>query len=228
MRWSTLGAVCGAMVAAGSAVASPVIQLDVNAIKIQVQNSAGQNSAFGGLSHTGSVNFSLDAANTILAGVFIQNVAGGPFSNAGFSGSISNFVGTINLNNGLVTGGSLAVFVNGNTDSYTCNIVPNIGHVSTYVGGGFKIEGLTFQGMFSDSQFGNVNVGPWFSSQGGGGLPGSFIQFNFDPNASGGGFADLDIFVDTPTLVPVPPAAWTGMATLAGLGTVTAVRRRRR
>src|SRR5262249_12173603 len=106
-----LGAVCGVLLAAGSAAASPTLQLDVNAIGIQVRNGAGANSAFGGVSHTGSVNFSL-ASSTVLAGVFIQSLVGGPFVNAGFSGTISNFVGAINLNNGHVTGGSLAVFVN--------------------------------------------------------------------------------------------------------------------
>lgn len=206
---------------AASASAAPVLQLDVNTIRIQTQNAAGQNTAFGGLSHTGSVNFSM-GANTILNGVFIQAVQGGGFSNANFVGSLSNFVGTINLNNGQVTGGSLAVHINGNTDSYTCQIVPNVGAVSTFVGGGFKVEGLTFQGAFSDPLFGNVNVAAWAGAN----LLGSFLQFNFDPNASGGGFADMDIFVDS-SVIPLPPAAWMGLATLAGIAGVGYLRRRR-
>jgi hypothetical protein len=203
----------------GSAAAAPTIQLDVNSIKIQIQNGAGANSAFGGLNHTGSINFSL-AASTVLAGVFIQSVPNGSFSNAGFSGTISNFTGVINLNAGHVTGGNLACFINGGTDSYLCDIVPNFGQVSTFVGGGFKVEGLTFHGHFSDSLFGNVNVSPWAGAN----LPGSFLQFNFDPNASGAGFADMDIFADA-QVVPLPGGAWTGLIGMAGV--FAACRRRR-
>jgi hypothetical protein len=217
MRFGLCSAIVGAL--AGAAVATPTLQLDLNAIRIQVQNGAGANSAFGGLSHTGSVNFSFQASTTVLNGVFIQSVVNGPFNNANFSGSLSNFTGAINLVNGQVTGGHLGVFVNAGSDSYVCDIVPHSGAVSNYVGGGFKIEGLSFHGAFSDSLFGNVNVAPWAS----GNLPGSFLQFNFDPNASGAGFADMDMFVD---VAPLPPAAWAGLGTLAGLLAFRVVRRR--
>jgi hypothetical protein len=214
-------AVAAVVSAAGVASATPTLQLDVNTIHIQCQNGQGQNSAFGGLSHTGSVNFSFQANTTVLNGVFLQTVVNGPFQNQNFNGSLSNFTGQITLSNGLVTGGHLGVFVNAGSDSYQCDVVPNVGHVSTYVGGGFKIEGLTFHGAFSDSQFGNVNVSAFTGTN----LPGSFLQFNFDPNASGAGFADMDMFVDS--VVPLPPAAWAGLGTLAGLMAIQAVRRRR-
>lgn len=218
MRTLMIG-ISGVVAVAAPAVASPTLQLDVNSIAIQVRDSGGANSGFGGLSHTGSINFSMDAS-TLLNGVFVQSVVNGPFNNAGFSGSLSNVTGQINLVNGQVTGGSIGVYVNGNTDSYTCSIVPNSGSVATYVGGGFKVEGLTFQGAFSDSLFGNVDVSQWFGAS----LPGSFLEFNFDPNASGAGFADMDMFVD---VVPLPPAAWAGMATLAGIMGMSYIRRKR-
>jgi hypothetical protein len=199
---------------AGTAIASPTLQLDVQQIHIQVQNNQGVNSAFGGLSHTGSIQFSFQSAVTFLGGVLINGV------NAGFSGTLSNFVGSVNLNNGHVTGGSLAVQVNGGSDSYTCDIVPNVGAVGNFIGGGFQIQGLTFNGHFSDNLFGNVDVSPW----GGNNLPGSFLQFNFDPNANGSGTADMDMFVD---VVPMPPLTWTSAATLAGIMAVGYVRRRR-
>lgn len=207
-KWGVLGL----LVAAGSAVASPTLQFDVNTIRIQTQNAQGQNSAFGGLMHTGSVVFSFQANATALIGVYIDN------ANAGFNGSLSNFTGVVNLVSGHVTGGSLSVAVNGGTDSYTCDIVPNLGQVSTYVGGGFKIDGLTYNGQFSDNLFGNVDVSPFA----GGNLPGSFLQFNFDPNASGAGFADMDLFVQA---VPLPAAAWCG---LVGMGMLAAGRRIRK
>jgi hypothetical protein len=202
--------------------AAPTLQFDVNSIGVQVTGAGGANSSFGGLSHTGAINFSLQAS-TRLEGVFMQSVASGPFVNQGFSGSISNFTGTVNLNGGIVTGGNIALSVNGNSDTYTALIVPNVGRVKTYVGGGFTVQGLTFQGSFTDNAFGNVNVAPWFAANGG--LFGSFLQFNFDPSPTGAGSADMDIFVDA---VPLPPAAWAGLSTLAGIATVQWARRRRR
>ncbi len=214
-----------AVVASAGAVASatPVLQFDVNQFNAQARNSSNVNSPFGGLTHTGSVAFSFAAGVSVLNGIFIQSTPGGPFNNANFSGfSLTNFTGSITLNNGQVTGGSLTLTIN-NGDNYTCNITPNSGAVSTFVGGGFKIEALTRQGFFNDNQFGNVNVASWFNAQGGNGLPGSLLQFNFNPNASGAATSDMDLFVD---VAPLPPAVWAGMATLAGAVVVRRFRRR--
>jgi len=217
--------VAAAVFAAGSvASATPVLQMDLNSFSTQAKNSSGASSPFGGLSHTGAVNFSLGAG--VLNGLFIQSVANGPFANANFAGfTLSNFAGSVILNNGQVTGGSITVTIN-NNDSYTCNITPGSGAVSTYVGGGYKIEALTKQGFFNDSQFGNVNVNPWFSSQGLSGLFGSFLQFNFNPNANGAASSDMDLFVDASPLVPLPPAAWAGLATMGGAMVIRRIRRR--
>ena len=51
-------------------------------------------------------------------------------------------------------------------------------------------------------------------------------QERLDPNASGAGFADMDIFVDAQA-IPLPPAAWAGLTTMAGLMAFAAIRRRR-
>lgn len=209
---------------AGAASAESVLHLDVNSIRVQVQNGSGANSAFGGLSHTGSINFSFQAGATELLAVQTQINGGAPV-NQNFSGSLTNFTGTVNLVNGQVTGGNLAATVNGD-DSYSASITPNVGSVSNFVGGGFKVEGLTFNGMFTDATFGNVDISPWFNSQSIGGLLGSFLQFNFNPDSSGAAFTDMDIFVNA-QVIPLPPAAWTGVATLAGLMVAGYVRRRR-
>jgi len=214
-----------AVVACAGAVASatPVLQFDVNQFGAQARNAGGTASAFGGLTHTGSVAFSFSSGVTVLNGIFIQTIAGGAFNNANFSGfSLTTFSGSVNLVNGQVTGGSISLGIN-NGDTYTCNITPGSGAVSTFVGGGFKIEALTRSGMFNDAQFGNVNVSPWFNAQNPNGLPGSFLQFNFNPNATGAATSDMDLFVD---VAPLPPAAWAGMATLAGAMVVRRMRRR--
>lgn len=209
------------LAASGVAAALPTLQFDVNSFNAQAFNSSNNPSPFGGLNHTGSVRFTLGSGT--LNGIFIRTVPNGPFNNAGFSGfTMNSFTGQVNLNNGQVTGGSITLTLN-NGDNFTTQITPGSGTVSTFVGGGFKIEGLTRQGAFNDSIFGNVDVSPWFNTQGFGGLPGSFLQFNFNPNANGQASSDMDLFVD---IVPLPPAAWAGMATLAGAMVVRRLRRR--
>lgn len=221
--------ICASAVAvlagAGTASADMVLHMDVNSIRIQVRNAGGAASSFGGLSHTGSIDFSFDMGVTSLLAVQTQNGSATPV-NQNFNGNLTNFSGVINLVNGQVTGGNLAVHVDSN-DTYTADVTPNAGAVSSYIGGGYKVEGLTFNGMFTDSMFGNVDVAPWFASQGNnGGLLGSFLQFNFNPDQSGGSYSDMDIFVSA-QVIPLPPAAMTGIATLAGIMVAGYIRRRR-
>ena len=202
--------------ACGVASAQNVLQLDINGMGVQARDSAGVASAFGGTSHTGSVQLFFVPAITGIAEVALR-VPPGPFLNQNFNGSLTSLVGTINLVNGFVMGGSLNVGVNGagpDPDSYNTLIVPNSGQVKTFVGGGFTIEGLTFNGLFDDASFGNVNVAGF-----GAPLPGSFLQFNFAPAANGAGFADVDVFV-------VAPAPGT-LGLIAGAGLLAARRRRR-
>ncbi|MFN0132415.1 MAG: VPLPA-CTERM sorting domain-containing protein [Phycisphaerales bacterium] len=213
------------LVAGTAASAIPVLQMDLNSFAAQATSNTGNpavNSPFGGTSHTGAVRFS-KGSNGILAGIFVQNVVNGPFTSANFTGNLTAFSGQVNLSNGQVTGGSVTITIN-TGDTYTCNIKPNSGAVSTFVGGGFKIEAITQNGFFSDNQYGNVNVAPWFNNQGATGLGGSFLQFNFNPNAAGLATSDMDLFVDA-NPIPLPAAAWMGMATLGG---IVAVRRFRR
>ena len=170
MRTGALS-VAAAMALAGTVSANPVLQFDVNSFHAQSMSSAGAPTAFGGVSHTGSVNFS--AGNGTLEGVFIQSAPAGPFVNAGLSGfTMSGFTGRIDLVDGMVTGGNLALSLNSG-DTYTAQITPGVGAVSTFIGGGFKIESITHGGLFSDAAFGNVDVSQWFNNQGINGLLGS-------------------------------------------------------
>lgn len=219
-----IGAAVATVLAAGTvASAEMVLHLDINNIRTQATGPGGVNGAFGGLSHTGAVNFSFEAGITQLAGMDIQTDNGAPV-NQNVTGTLANFTGTINLNNGMVTGGSLTATAG--SDAYTAQITPNVGAVSTFVGGGYKIEGLTFNGMFSGGTFAGVDVSPWFNSQTLGGLLGSFLQFNFSPNNDGFAYSDLDLFVNT-QVVPLPPAGWAGLATLGCVMVGGYIRRRR-
>jgi hypothetical protein len=133
------------------------------------------------------------------------------------------FDGQMNLVNGQVAGGSIVIGLN-NNDQYTWNITPNSGAVQVDTAGGWRIWSLARNGLFSDAQFGNVNVAPWFNVQGLNGQPGAFRLFNLNPNAQGSSNPSIDYFVDA---APLPPAAWTGLATLAGAMLVGRLRRRR-
>lgn len=198
--------------AAGSAVsAMPQLQFDVNSFSTQAKNASGSSSPFGGVNHTGAIQFSKGTG--VLAGIFRRNVVGGAAVNQNFSGSMSAFSGVINMVNGQVTGGNLRIDLS-NGDWYTASIVANSGAVSNFVGGGFIVQALTGGGRFKDASFGNVDVSPWFNTQGAAGLPGSFLQFSFRPNSQGCATSDMDIYVD---VVPLPPAAWAGLATLGGM-----------
>jgi len=218
-----LYAAVGTVLAAGSAaLASPILHFDINGITVQATGEGGGASSFGGLAHTGSLQFGFDSSSHI-EGIDIQQTIGGAPQHQNFTGSLTNFTGSVNLVNGHVTGGTFTVTAGG--DTYSADVVPNVGAVSNYVGGGFKLEGLTFNGHFSDNNFGGVDVSPWFNVQNQlMGLVGSFLQFNWNPNPQGFSHADMDIFVD---VVPLPPAAWTGLATLAGIGLTGYIRRRR-
>jgi hypothetical protein len=211
MKRCAVGFALAATLACGTvASAAQTLQMDLNALGVQVTGAGGLGSPFGGLSHTGAVNLNRVVAISSLAAVLIDGI------DQNFTGTLSNMTGVINLNAGNVVGGSLSVTVNG-VDTYTAQIA-NVGYVETFIGGGYTIQGLTFNGLFSSNSFGNVNVTPWA----GGGLPGSFLQFNFNPTANGTGFADIDLFVN---VVPLPSAVYAGMTMLGGMMVVRRLRR---
>lgn len=208
------------LIAGAAATAEPTLQMDVNNVHFQVTDGTA-NSAFGGTSHTGSVLLNFDADFTRLVDIAVRDGISGPGTSLG-AGTLADFDGVIDLVGGSVTGGNLTVTLDSG-DTYTAQI-GNAGGVSNFVGGGYTIDGLTFDGAFSDATFGSADVTDWFAAQGGPmALVGSFLTFAFDPTVGGDGYADMDLFV----VVPLPPAGWAGMATLAGVMGLGYIRRRR-
>ena len=203
LRYFAFAAIVAAIPACFAS-ATSVLQIDVNGLTVDAGG------VFGGKTHTGALNITIDANSTLNA----IKINGG---DVGFAGTITNFMGVINLDNGAVTGGSLFVEVNG-VDTYSALISGAEGAVNSQAGQGFMIDGLTFQGFFSGPTFAGVDVSSWFTSQP---LIGSFLQFAFSPNASG---VDTDTDIDIFILVPLPTGA--GLAATGLLG-LAAIRRRR-
>lgn len=210
--------IAGLALAATSASAQDrMLQMDVNNLGFQARNSLGAPAPFGGLSHTGSMVLQETLPTSTLNDIAIQTGGpGNPFVPQAFTGTLGDVMITINLSNGNVTGGSMMLHVG--SDMYSANIAPG-GSVTTFVGGGFKIDSLTSTGMFTGNTFAGVNIADFFAGQAGSGLPGSFLNFRIIPDGNGAGLSDIDIFVS----VPSP-----GSLALLGMGAAVAVRRRRR
>lgn len=232
------GRILGAAViaSAGSvAMATNELQIDVNSLTTQVMgapsasapdmyNADGDLGATAGLprgggfgtTFTGSIAMS-DDATSVLAGILIDGV------NANAMGSLSDFSGQIDFNNGSVTGGFLQVDVletDGITvNTYSAQIIGGMGQITTQAGQGFKIDGLTFMGAFSSSTFAGVDVSLWDEAEP---LTGSFLQFKFDPDANG---TDVDSDIDIFVVVPLPTAP--ALAGVSLIGLLGASRRRR-
>lgn len=214
-----IAGIAGLALAATSAVAQQrMLQMDINSLGFQARDGAGAASAFGGLTHTGSLVLQDDLPTSILNDIAIQT--GGPgnaFLPQTMTSTLGDVMVIINLSNGNVTGGSM--MIHAGSDMYSTTISA-AGSVSTFVGGGFKIDALTSGGMFSGPTFAGVGIADFFAAQGGGGLPGSFLNFRIIPDPAGAGHSDIDLFVSN---IPSP-----GSVALLGMGAVVAVRRRRR
>jgi hypothetical protein len=223
--WGVMGVATAALFVSAGQGQVRTMQFDLNNLAFQAMNQAGAPAPFGGTTHSGSLVLQDQLPTTQLVGV-LMSTAGGPFMlQPGNPWNLTDSSLQINLNGGNVTGGSLLVDVNGGPtgggDRYSATLAA-AGHVANYVGGGFMVEGLTVNGAFSDATFGTVNVADFFAAQWTPPLlQGSFLTFRIQPNGSGAGFADTDVFV---TNIPTPAGS---IACLIA-GAIIAVRRRRR
>ena len=197
--------VCGAGLSAGASGAITLFQTDINSF------TASAGGPFGGTTHTGAVTFSANA-NTSLNAVRINGVAQPITPGIALAG----LSGQINLLNGFVQGGSLSILINDGS-SYTATIAGGAGRVNVQVGQGFRIDGLTFDGVFGlvGGAYAGVPLpfgpGPW---------TGSLLISSFGPNANGvDAVTNLEVYAEVPT---------PGSAALVGLaGVLAGVRRRR-
>ncbi len=207
---------------ASSSLALTTLQFDINSLAAQSKDSGGANAAFGGVTHTGSIDLSLGGTSALNS---VSIVGGGSYASAANGWVLSAFSGSILLSGGAVTGGSISFTATngGESDTYSATIVSGSGSVVTQAGQGFSIDGLTFAGTFVDGLangfFAGFDITQFLPFSGG--LTGSFINFAFNPDAGGADSdADLDVFV----VIPLPTSA--GLATV-GLAGLAGIRRRR-
>lgn len=186
--------------------AASVLQFDLDGVVVDAGGAFDE-------TFTGTLNlYSQSPSN--LVGVFMDGV--NMTANGSFTGVMDSFTGTVHLVGGQIVGGGFSLALAGG-DSYGAQIVEGTGMVRR-LRSGYFFEGLTFDGVFSDSTFGGLNIQPWFDAQP---LVGNFIEFGYTPDANGyDSTANLDIFV----IIPLPTGA--GLAA-AGLLAAACVRRRR-
>lgn len=206
-----LSVVTASMVALSAGASAALMQLDINGIQVNAGRS------FDGVTHTGVLALT-DPAGGVLIDILVDGVSQG-------GAALANLEGEIFLTNGFVTGGYLMV-MDGDGDMYFATI-GEVGRVNTQAGRGFRVDGITFSGVFSAGDadeggafiFGNTDVGALFGASAfNESLGGSFLLTSFSPNANGfDQQADIDIFI-----VPTP-----GSAFLAGLAGLAVIRRKR-
>ncbi|RMH27961.1 MAG: hypothetical protein D6693_04310 [Planctomycetota bacterium] len=213
MRGIQITAALAAASVMSAAQAAQVLQFDLNSL-------TATSSSLVSTGFTGTITLSKDANSTLNA-ILIDGVDQGIAA-----GQLLAVTGSITLSAGTVTGGSLSITDTGG-NVYSANIVSGSGSVTLSAGqtGPFRIDGLTFQGMFNSNTFAGVDVSPWNASEP---LNGSFLQFKFGQDANNDGIADSNVDTDSDidvfVIVPTPTAAGLAGLGLLGLG---AVRRRR-
>jgi hypothetical protein len=195
------------------------LQFDINVASVLAKDNTSTGSALS-LGFSGTVQLGFTSGQTKLEGIFsLVPGIGGTSTVQPYTGTLTDFLLTVNLTSGNVTGGSLKIDSNGGSgaggDTYSATIGAG-GSLSAFVGGGFILQGLSQTGSFSDSNFQGVDV----SDFSGNSLTGAFLSFRLAPNAKGMGFADAEVFVNN---VPTPAS----LSLLGAAGMVMGRRRRR-
>lgn len=224
MSTFTSTAIAAGLLAAAPASAQLTLAFDINGFEYQFRDSSGA-AGFGGTDHSGTVEWSYRAdPATVLADARMGDEGRfGRLDPVEIGAALADVSGSLEFSGGDVMSGSLTVTLD-NGDTYTTQIDGGSGSIRELTVGGWTLDGLTFDGRFNDEQFGDIDVSEFFAIQGQPGmLPGSIFQFRFEPDAGGAGTADMEVFV----LVPLPPAAYAGMVTLAGVMGISYLRRRR-
>jgi len=161
------------------------LQFDVNSLTASAPGWTG-------LNYTGTVALTMDG-NSSFNAILIDGT-----NQPAFNGTMMDFQGMIELDNGVVVGGSF--FIELTTGAkYMCAVPSGEGDVDTSAGatGPFTVDTLTMGGEFDmlvgSTTFGNVDVSMWDGFEP---LSGSTLTFKLGPNGSGADDdVDIDIFI---------------------------------
>ncbi len=206
---ATYGLACAltAGITAASAQAT-FIHFDLNAITV----SAGE--AFNGESHSGTLVLGASAVTSLNA-IELDGVS------TALSEGLSAMSGEIVLLNGQVLGGFIA-FTADDGAEYIATIGGGAGAVDTQAGRGFRVDGLTNNGLLDNlsangTSFAGVDIAKMLPMGDPVILEGSFLLHGYGPNGSGfDGFVDLDVYADAPVPAPGPMALALSAACLGG------------
>lgn len=203
---------------AGVAQATDELHLDINNMTVQAKDSVGGSAISFDPSLSGVLEFSFDSS-TLDIDELLDIFGSSTFVDHGAQVGFSDITGHLAYSAGGITGGSFVVTVSGET--YTANIKAGSGFIAGGGGDPYVIHGSTFDGIFSDTSFGTVDVSKYVAGQP---LAGRLWQFEFNPTAGGlDANGELDVYI----LVPLPPAAYAGFGMLAGVMGLSYVLRRR-
>lgn len=239
-----------ATVAMGTAVAhaaSVELKFDINSLTTQNYLSGAPNTPapFTGAG-TGQLVFGSDSNSVVTVTINDSLATAATYASPLFQ----SLTGTLNYNNGVITGGSVTIIIYTpatSTDSYTFNIVsaaapgsidltgnPAIGVPYVFSANtnsnGYANNGFTDTN--GDSKFGTTDISPWLPPNTA--LPGRFLHFDYSPDANGlDGDTDMEVYIPSSstsvgeTPVPLPGAFWAGLPLLASLGLMAKLRARK-
>ena len=199
------------------------LQFDLNNITVQATDQEDFDAPFGGVTHTGAIFFAMDDDSSLAVGI------DGNYS-VGYNATLQDVQGQIDLVNGAIADGVIQLTVmntNQTLDSYIFSVLAQSGSVfassspASFELFGYLLSGATYDGDLSSPSFGGVDTSLWVNAQP---LDGSLLVFKYQPDQSGfDGSVDMDLTASA--AIPLPPALWSGVMTLTGLGAWRLVRR---
>jgi hypothetical protein len=141
----------------------------------------------------------LDAGNTNLAGVLVNQAA------TGASGEIAFVEARLLLESGAVTGGQIVLVVKDDDDdmtTITADVTPGTGAVFGGVGSGFVVSTEIENGFVSRTTFAGIDAASWSVGE----VCGNVTLFNLNPSGGIDNSADLDIELFGRTFTPAAAA----------------------